>query len=166
MSIPCQSIASLITQQTIGSFIKQSLQHTRLQEKNTLKLPFFNTSVPCGFTSPAEDFEESSLSLDKALIQNPNSTFLVRASGNSMEGAGIFEHDLLVIDRSYTPQLNDVVLAVFHNEFTVKHWCKNSQNQYVLRATNPLYPDIICEHDEHFCIWGVVTYVIHGFRQT
>lgn len=125
-------------------------------------LPFFNTHVACGFPSPAEDFEEHSLSLDKRLIKNPNSTFLVRASGDSMEGAGIFKDDILIVDRSCQPKLNDVVLAVVDAEFTVKYWCKDDRGRFVLRAANSAYADIVCNED--FYVWGVVTYVVHGFR--
>ena len=132
--------------------------------QNIISLPFYDAFVSCGFTSPADDFEEKSLSLDDKFIPNPNSTFFVRASGDSMEGAGIYRNDLLIVDRACRVRNNDVVLAIVDGEFTVKYFCKTKSGDCFLRAANSSYPDIIWNEYCEISIWGVVTYVIHGFR--
>ena len=73
-----------------------------------------------GFPSPAEDFTELSISLDKHLIQNPAATFMAYANGNSMVRAGIYHGDILIIDRSLDARDGDIIIAVLHGEFTVK----------------------------------------------
>jgi DNA polymerase V len=86
----------------------------------SLKLPFFGSKVSAGFVSPADDHLESELDLNHHLIKHPAATFFVRAKGDSMQEAGIFENDILIVDRSLTPQNNDVVIAAVVGELTVK----------------------------------------------
>ena len=119
-------------------------------------LPVFSNRVPAGFPSPAEDHVEGKLDLNQHLIQRPASTFFVRASGESMRDAGIFDGDLLVIDRSIAPLVGDVVIAVLHGELTVKRLAKSDNQSWKLKAENPSFPDLPV--DEFGCeIWGVVT---------
>ena len=75
------------------------------------RLPLFSHKVAAGFPSPADDYIEGRLSLDEYLIQHKEATFFVRAKGNSMVGAGIFDGDLLVVDKSLTPASGDIVIA-------------------------------------------------------
>ena len=130
---------------------------------SNITLPLYGSTVSCGFTSPAEDHVENQLSLDEYLIPNPNATFFVRASGDSMTGAGIFDGDLLVIDRSITATSNNIILGVINTEFTVKRLIKES-NKIILRAENPLFDDIVIENESQFMVWGVVVHVIHHLR--
>ena len=127
-----------------------------------VKIPFFQGAVSCGFPSPADDFMETPISLDRTLIKNPTATFFVRAKGDSMTGLGIQSGDVLIVDRAVTPKLGDVVLAVVHNEFTVKQ-LKKEETQYLLAAANPQYPNIKIDPEQGCEIWGVITTVIHSF---
>src|SRR5690348_14844813 len=85
-----------------------------------LKLPLYGSKVQAGFPSPADDYLRKSLSLDEYLIDRPASTFFVRATGESMNKAGIYEGSLLVVDKSVKPTNNKIVIAVVDGEFTVK----------------------------------------------
>lgn len=117
-----------------------------------LKLPYFLSRVPAGFPSPAEDYEEGRLDLND-FIEHPAATFFVRATGNSMTGAGIFSGDLLIVDRSKQAKHNSIVIAVVQGEMTVKRLIKH-KGDYYLKADNPNYPNITITEDTH--IWGVV----------
>ena len=85
-----------------------------------MKLILFGDAVPAGFPSPAEDYKEDVLSLDEHLISHPAATYLARASGDSMQGVGIYDQDLLVIDRSLTPRSGCVVIAAVDGELCCK----------------------------------------------
>ncbi|MCW9034711.1 MAG: translesion error-prone DNA polymerase V autoproteolytic subunit [Rhodospirillales bacterium] len=123
--------------------------------------PLFASRVPAGFPSPAEDFVEGTLDLNRHLIDHPVATFFLRVSGDSMVGAGIFADDLLIVDRSLTAKSNDIVIAVLHGELTVKRLIQE-KGRWLLRAENPQYPDFTLPEDAE--IWGVVTNAIRDFR--
>ena len=125
-----------------------------------VRLPLYGTSVSCGFTSPAEDHVEHQLSLDEYLIQHPESTFFVRASGESMVNAGIFDGDLLIVDRSIQASHNHIVLAVIDSEFTIKRLIK-SDDHVILRPENPKFSDIVIQPEQEMMVWGVVVHVVH-----
>ena len=137
--------------------IKKAVDHPGLKN---VRLPLYGTSVSCGFTSPAEDHVDHQLSLDEYLIQHPESTFFVRASGESMTNAGIFDGDLLIVDRSITPVNHHIVLAVIDTEFTIKRLIKSDECM-ILRPENPAFKDIIIQPEQEVMIWGVVIHVIH-----
>ncbi len=130
---------------------------------SNLKLPLYASAVSCGFTSPAEDHVENQLSLDDYLVPNPDATFFVRASGDSMTGAGIFDGDLLIIDRSLEVKSNQIVLAVLDTEFTIKRFLK-TKDQIVLKPENKMFEPIHVKKDQNFMIWGVVVHVIHHLK--
>lgn len=114
--------------------------------------------MPAGFPSPADDHIEGKLDLNEHLVRRPAATFFVRASGESMRGAGIFDGDLLIIDRGVSPQPDDIVIAILHGELTVKRLKKND-GQWFLAAENSAYPSLPLIEDD--CeIWGVVTHSI------
>jgi DNA polymerase V len=118
-------------------------------------------SVMAGFPSPALDIIENHLSLDSLLIHNSASTFIVRCTGDSMIGAGIFPGDLLIVDKSIKPKDGYVVIACLDGEFTVKR-LRIHNSVYTLVPENPKYPLIKpIGSDTEFVIWGVVTRVIH-----
>ena len=127
-----------------------------------LGLPLFSCPVSAGFPSPAEDFIEKHLSLDDYVIRNPSSSFYLRASGNSMEGAGIFNGDLLVVDRSLSIQNNAIVIACIDGEMLVKRLVINKVSKTVfLKSENVQYPNIRVSNAQDLVIWGIVIYVIH-----
>ena len=121
---------------------------------------FFEAVVPAGFPSPAADYEEDKLDLNKHLIKHQAATFFVRASGDSMEGAGIHHGDLLVVDRSLEPRDKSVVIAVVNGELTVKR-IKIRNKKIVLEPENGSFPAQEITEDTEFEVWGVVTSVIH-----
>jgi DNA polymerase V len=120
----------------------------------------FTCPVNAGFPSPAADYVEENLDLNVHLVRHPAATFFVRAEGDSMTGAGIFNGDILVVDRSLNAKNRNVVIAVVNGEFTVKRLCI-SDGSVSLVAENPKYKPIAIMDGMDFRIWGVVTYVIH-----
>jgi len=131
----------------------------------SLTVPLFSQSVRAGFPSPAADYAESGLDFNKLLINDTATTFVVRAEGESMLGAGIFPGDFLVVDRSLVARKEDVVIAALDGEFTVKR-LKHRDGHFILAPENPAYPVIRVDEASELSIWGVVTYVIHGLRSS
>jgi len=117
-------------------------------------------AVPAGFPSPADDYVEQRISLDEHLVRHPESTFFMRVAGDSMRGLGIFDGDLLVVDRSLPAAHGCVVIAVLDGEFTVKQLLHTAEGQ-VLRAAHPDYPDLHIKPEQDFSIWGVVRWNVH-----
>jgi len=118
--------------------------------------------VCAGFPSPAEDLGARRIDLTQVLVTHPQATFLLRAQGHSMVEAGIFDGDILVVDRALTPRHNHVVVAVVDGDFTVKRL--HSQGGRIrLRAANPTFPDIIPRDGKLLEVWGVVTASITQF---
>ncbi len=120
---------------------------------------FFDTGISAGFPSPAEDFKQQRISLDKELIKNKEATFFARVSGQSMIGAGLDDSDLLVIDRSLEPQHNKIAVCFLDGEFTVKR-LKVKHDDIWLQPENPEYEPIKITKENDFVIWGIVTTVI------
>lgn len=129
--------------------------------KTACALPLYTSAVAAGFPSPAEDHYDETLDLNQHLLNNPEATFFVRATGDSMIGAGINSGDLLIVDRSIPPQNGKIVIAVVNGELTVKRLHKN-EGQLFLSPENPQYPSIEITEETEFMIWGVVTSVIHA----
>lgn len=126
---------------------------------DTTQLPLVASSVHAGFPSPAEDFIELKISLDRELIRNKEATFYARVEGTSMEDANIHDGDLLVIDRSITPQDAKVAVCYIDGEFTVKRLSIEA-DQIILVPENKKFSPIKITEDNEFIIWGIVTYVI------
>ena len=131
-----------------------------MEESGSLELLLFSARVAAGFPSPAEDHLESRLDLNQHLIRNPSSTFFVRAAGESMMEAGIYDRDLLIVDRSIEKRNRRVVIATLNGEFTVKRLVQDEEGIFLV-AENPDFDSIPIRVDSDFSIWGVVTYVIH-----
>lgn len=128
-----------------------------------LEIPIFAEPVIAGFPSPAQDYVEATLDLNELCIRHPAATFFVRAKGDSMRNVGIFDGDVLVVDRSLEAQERDIVIACLDGGFTVKRLMLKPKPQLV--AENQHYPAIpICE-ETGIEIFGVVTHVLHGLRQ-
>lgn len=125
-------------------------------------IPYVASTVHAGFPSPADDFFEGPLDLNKYLIHHPAATYYVRVKGESMVNAGINNADLLIVDRSLEPRDNKIVIAIVNGELTVKRLKKLKPTQFVLIAENPDFPPIEINADNNVSIWGVVTHVIHS----
>ena len=124
------------------------------------ELPLYSSNVSAGFPSPADEHMEGPLDLNKYLIQNPPATFFVRASGDSMIGAGIYSDDILVVDRSLEPKSGKIVIAAIDGFLTVKRLHK-ADGKTILKSENIKYPDIELHDENEVIIWGVVTSVLH-----
>ena len=125
-----------------------------------LELPFYECSIEAGFPSPAEDYLDKCLDLNRELIHNPSSTFFGRVRGNSMIDAGIFDGDMLVIDKSLSPKHNSTLVCFLDGEFTVKK-VAYIDDQLYLMPQNPKFKPIKVSDESDFRIWGVVVYSIH-----
>jgi DNA polymerase V len=123
--------------------------------------PLFLVSVSAGFPSPAEDYIEGRLDLNKHLIKHPAATFFVRVAGDSMTGSGIHPGDILVVDRALEPQDKNVIIAVVDGELTVKRISRRAGRLYLV-PDNCLYQPLEILEDMEFEVWGVVTSVIHS----
>tara|TARA_B100000963_G_scaffold169373_1_gene147310 strand:- start:48738 stop:49172 length:435 start_codon:yes stop_codon:yes gene_type:complete len=115
--------------------------------------------VSAGFPSPADDFKEIRISLDRELVKNKEATFYARVSGDSMVGAGLEDGDLLVIDRSMNPINGKIAVCLIDGEFTVKRIKKNNKKIF-LNPENKKYKPIEIKEDNELVIWGIVRYVI------
>ncbi|MDX1921414.1 MAG: translesion error-prone DNA polymerase V autoproteolytic subunit [Candidatus Caenarcaniphilales bacterium] len=120
----------------------------------------YSAKVPAGFPSPADDYIETKLDLNKHLIKNPTATYFVKVSGESMINAGIHDGDILVVDRSLEEKDGDIVIAELDGELTVKRLGRINKQLYLI-AENPDYQPIPVHEEASFQIWGVVSYVIH-----
>ena len=123
-------------------------------------VPFFDEGVQAGFPSPAEDHLDLDLDLNSYLVQHPSATFCCRVEGDSMVGAGIQTGDVIMIDRSLTPQKGSIVLAVLDGEFTVKRVDIQDDKLLLIPENHKLKPIEVGE-ESNFQVWGVVTFVIH-----
>lgn len=126
-------------------------------------IPLFLARISAGFPSPADDYIEESLDLNKYLIKKPAATFMVKVKGDSMSGAGIENGDLLIIDRSITAKHNSIVVAMLNGAFTVKRLIKRGGATF-LKPENQKYKEIMIEESHDFEVWGVVAHVIKNFR--
>jgi DNA polymerase V len=122
--------------------------------------PLFMVPVSAGFPSPAEDYIEGKLDLNKHLIKHPAATFFVRVTGDSMIDAGIHPGDILIVDRAIEAVNKKVVVAVLDGELTVKR-IRHTKSGLILSPENENYSPIAIDKDAAFEIWGVVTSVIH-----
>ena len=121
----------------------------------------YANSVSAGFPSPADDYLEEKVDLNQYLVKHPASTFLVRASGESMINAWLFPKDILVVDRSLKAENGEVVIAVVDGELTVKRYVKKGKN-ILLKPENDSFDPIVINDDSEAYIWGGVTNVIHN----
>ncbi|MEE9654188.1 translesion error-prone DNA polymerase V autoproteolytic subunit [Kluyvera ascorbata] len=121
-------------------------------------LPLFSDRVPCGFPSPAQDYVEQRIDLNKLVIRHPSATYFVRAAGDSMNGAGIGSGDLLVVDSAKTAHHGDIVIAAVDGEFTVKRL--QMHPTVMLVPENSAYSPILVGGEESLDIFGVVTHIL------
>ncbi|UVM59102.1 LexA family transcriptional regulator [Pseudomonas sp. B21-010] len=130
-------------------------------EGGGIKLPHCSFRVPAGFPSPAADHIEQHISLDEILnIRAPN-VYLVSIAGDSMQGAGIFDGDLAIVDRALEADHNDVVVALLNNEPVCKRLSKRG-SQMILLSENPKYPPRYVLEGDELTIWGVITNTVRS----
>jgi len=125
-----------------------------------ISCPLFMVSVSAGFPSPAEDYIEGRLDLNRHLIKHPAATFFVRVAGDSMIDAGIHPGDILVVDRAVEPADGNVVIAVIDGDLTVKRIARQAGRLFLV-ADNTRYAPLEIQEEMEFEIWGVVTSVVH-----
>ena len=129
------------------------------QQDQNRSMPLAHTGVSAGFPSPADDFKELRISIDQEVVKNEEATFYARVAGQSMQGAGLDDGDLLVIDRSKEPEDNAIAVCFIDGEFTVKRLKVEAECVYLM-PENPNYSPIRVTEDNQLIIWGVVTYVV------
>jgi len=120
---------------------------------------FSENGISAGFPSPADDFKEIRISLDRELIKNKESTFYARVDGNSMIGAGLENGDLLVIDRSIEPENKKIAVCLIDGDFTVKR-IEMEKGKVYLVPENKKYKKKEVKEENELIIWGIVSYVI------
>lgn len=137
----------------------KSLVFFKPNENNIKDMPLAHTGVSAGFPSPADDFKELRISIDQEVVKNEEATFYARVDGQSMQGAGLDDGDLLVIDRSKEPEDNAIAVCFIDGEFTVKRLRVEEECVFLI-PENPNYKPIKVTEDNQLIIWGVVTYVV------
>lgn len=129
----------------------------------SILLPLYLSRVCAGFPSPADDYIDQQLDLNRHLIKNPRATFIVTAEGDSMIEEGIYSGDALIVDRSLEAKHNSIVIACIEGELTVKKLEYREGKPYMV-AANPNYPAIEVREGDELIIWGVVTKNIHNLE--
>jgi DNA polymerase V len=129
-----------------------------------MPLPMLATPVRGGRASAAEQGAVTHLDLATELAQHPQSIYILRQTGDSMEGAGMFDGDMLVVEKHLQPAHDDIVVAQVNGEFTCKR-LHMRDGQFVLHPENPAYPDIHPQEGQHIEIWGVVTSSVKRLRK-
>ncbi len=149
--------------------MKNALVHTSnnldiysTSSATTMDVPIIESGISAGFPSPADDFLDASIDLNKAFIKHPATTFCGRVKGNSMKDLGIHNGDLMIIDKSLEPKNGAVAVCYIDGEFTVKKIKIESDCCWLIPA-NENYRHIKLTPDNEFIIWGIVTHVIKSF---
>ena len=117
-------------------------------------------SVPAGYPSHLAEQAKELVDINSHLIRNEIATYIFRVKGNAMIDAGIFDGDVLVVDRSIELKDNDIVLATLNNEFIVKRLYQQAGLVKII-SENPIYPPIVIKQNDDFAVWGEVTNSIH-----
>ena len=127
-----------------------------------LTVPFHLHKAGAGFPSPATDYIEEDIDLNIHLIKNVPATFIIRVQGKSMMDVGIYDGDLLVVDKSLKPKNFSTVIANVHDELVVKNFVKEKDEQFLTSGSKKIEDKIIINSESDIFVWGVVTYVIHS----
>ena len=126
-----------------------------------LTIPFYLHKVGAGFPSPATDYIEDDIDLNSHLITNAPATFIIRVQGKSMTNVGIYDGDLLIVDKSLNPKNFSTVIANINEELVVKTLVKSKETNYLTSGSKNTSDRINLTDNPEIIIWGVVTYVIH-----
>lgn len=155
--------------------MKKTLEIFKISNEENFIIPILPAKVKAGgygsFESPALDFPDDSIDLLKLLIKDKETVFFGRVTGSSLSGIGIFDNDLLIIQKDLFPSYDDVVIAYIEGEFFVKKFRpKYKDNSFEiqnikLKSENPDYSDIFIDENSEFQLWGVVTWNLHNLRK-
>ena len=126
-----------------------------------LTIPFYLHKVGAGFPSPATDYIEDDIDLNSHLITNAPATFIIRVQVKSMNNVGIYDGDLLIVDKSLNPKNFSTVIANVNEELVVKTLIKSKETNYLTSGSKNTSDRINLTDNPEIIIWGVVTYVIH-----
>ena len=129
-----------------------------------LTTPFYLHKVGAGFPSPATDYIEDDVDLNTHLITNAPATFIIRVQGKSMREVGIYDGDLLIVDKSINPKNFSTVIANVNEELVVKTLIKEKEISYLTSGSKNITDKINLSENPEVIIWGVVTYVIHKLQ--
>lgn len=134
-----------------------------LPDASRLALPWDQVRISAGFPSPAADYEDQRLDINEYLVRNPVSTFFFSVEGDSMQGAEIFDGDILVVDKSIRPRHCQIVVAFVDGQRLVKRLYRRN-GRVALLAENALYPPLEIREEQELLIWGVVVGKFKRFR--
>lgn len=148
--------------QPLPIYRSKNLELLALKVESGIELPLV-AGISAGFPSPAADFIDVNIDLVKELVKNPSSTFLARVKGDSMEGAGIGDGDILIIDKSLEFEDNCIAVAYINGEFTVKRIKKENNSLWLIPA-NEKYNSVKIAVNDEFAIWGLVTKIIKDVK--
>lgn len=127
---------------------------------STMRIPLFASAISAGFPGIVEEVVDKRLDINELLVKNPEATYFLRVSGDSMVNAGIFNGDILVVDRSQNARSGDIIIASLNGEFTVKRLDEKG-GRFSLLPENPRYSALAIKESDDFLFWGKVMYVIH-----
>lgn len=144
--------------------MKKNLQIHKIDISSSLPLKYADEGIRAGFPSPAQDYLEQAIDLNKELIKHPANTFYGRVVGDSMRDEGIEEGDILIIDKSLELIDDDLAVCFIDGEFTVKRVRLESDAAWLV-PSNPDYPLIKVTKENEFIVWGIVTYTIKKNRR-
>jgi len=155
--------------------MKSKIELFKLENEEKLIIPLLLAKVKAGgygsFESPALDFPEDTIDLLKLLIKDKETTFFARVTGDSLNGIGVFDSDILIVQKGLFPRENDIVVVFYQGEFYVKRYKpKYKENslrleKIKLKSENPNYSDIDINEDTDFELWGVATWNLHKLRK-
>ncbi len=111
------------------------------------------------FRSPAIDYVEQNLDLNRYLVQHPVATYFVKMEGDSMKDAGILDGDILTVDRSLMLENNKIIIAEINGEMKIRRY-RHSNGQICLMPENTKYKPLFFKENKAFTLWGIVTSVI------
>ena len=134
-----------------GAAYKGSKQYTQQEIK---------TANATGFGAAADDFMERGIDLNEQLVRNKPATYFFRMKGDAMRDAGIFDNDVLIVDRSLKLAEGKIIVAVLNGELLVRRFHKNFSSAFLIPENNRFKPVNLAEFSD-FTVWGVVTYVVH-----
>ena len=129
-----------------------------------VKIPYYIHKVGAGFPSPATDYIEDDVDLNTHLVKNSPATFIIRVQGKSMTSVGIYDGDLLIVDRSISPKNLSTVIANVNEELVVKTILKEKGTTYLTSGSKKSFDRVNISEESEIVVWGVVTYVIHKLQ--
>ena len=135
------------------------IDYREREELSPITLPLFGP-IPAGRAAVAEDQAQDEMVIQSYLVRKPSKSFLLRVKGDSMINAGIFEHDIVIVEKDQEPQVGDIVVGMIDGEFTLKRLKKN-KGKYYLQAENPDYPDLHAR--DELQIAGIVRGVVRKY---